>query len=499
MLTVLILASVLSLALLLTGAVIKDLRLSFNFKNSAKVFYAADAAAEKCIYGARKAAGNCQNVGGVEIISFSNGTQATATRTSASVIDAVGSLGVVQRAIKAQGAFATGVSFVISPNSGIIDTTVSGITITGTGFVNGATVKLRRSGYADVLPSTPFTFFDATKLQNGAFNLTGIATGAWDVVIINPSGIAAVLAGGFTVSTMQVTSITPNSGSNNATVNIPSVNGAGFLSGATVKLSKSGQADILSSPAFAFVSGNLLSNGAFNLAGAAEGFWDVVVTNPSGRTGVLTGGFTVSNAFRGTVIREYNVPGTYTFTQGVDSPASVHSFLVEIWGAGAGGGGAFLTQGDGPTNNGGGGGGGGGYASKIITLTDGQAVSLTVGAGGAGGTGWNSGLAGGASIFNGGPVTVNGGSGGAGPSSGAGGAGGTAAGGDTNIRGNNGSAQLNGIGGAGGAGIVMNGATAGSGGTGASDNNHCGWDCYSVVYPLAGAGGAAGKLKFTAN
>lgn len=294
LLTVLILASVLSLALLLTGVVIKDLRLSFNFKNSAKVFYAADAAAEKCVYGARKAAGNCQNVGGVETVSFSNGAQATATRTSASVIDAVGSLGVVQRAIKVQGAFATGVSLVASPNTGIVDTTVSGITITGSGFVNGATVKLRRTGYADVLPSTPFTFVSATKLQNGAFNLTGAATGAWDLVVTNPNGLAIVATGGFGVSSFSVSSITPNSGLVDSTVSISSVNGSGFQNGATVKLSKAGSSDILASTPFTFVSGNLLSNGAFNLTGAATGAWDVVVINPGGASGLLIGGFTVA-------------------------------------------------------------------------------------------------------------------------------------------------------------------------------------------------------------
>lgn len=294
LLTVLILASVLSLALLLTGVVIKDLRLSFNFKNSAKVFYAADAAAEKCVYGARKASGNCQSVSGTETISFGNGAAATATRTSVSVIDAVGNLGVVQRAIKVQGAFATGVSLVASPNTGIVDTTVSGITITGSGFVNGATVKLRRTGYADVLPSTPFTFVSATKLQNGAFNLTGAATGAWDLVVTNPNGLAIVATGGFGVSSFSVSSITPNSGLVGSTVSISSVNGSGFQNGATVKLSKAGSSDILASTPFTFVSGNLLSNGAFNLTGAATGAWDVVVTNPGGASGLLIGGFTVA-------------------------------------------------------------------------------------------------------------------------------------------------------------------------------------------------------------
>ncbi|MFH0833812.1 MAG: hypothetical protein V2A63_00270 [Patescibacteria group bacterium] len=193
----------------------------------------------------------------------------------------------------------------------------------------------------------------------------------------------------------------------------------------------------------------------------------------------------------------YTTPGVYYFTQGVDCSAGIYTVFVELWGAGGGGGGAFLTQGDGPSNVGGGGGGGGGYVSKSITLTRGQRLTLQVGAGASGGTGWSVGGTGASStlIFGGTTLTAGGGTGGGGANSGAGGIGGTGAGGDLNIRGNNGSSQVSGAGGAGGAALPVVGISAGKGGNGASDNNHCGWDCYSAVYYLSGSSGANGMIK----
>ncbi|MBP7507648.1 MAG: hypothetical protein KA807_07500 [Prolixibacteraceae bacterium] len=97
----------------------------------------------------------------------------------------------------------------------------------------------------------------------------------------------------------------------------------------------------------------------------------------------------------------YNTTGSHTFTV----PAGVTSIKVECWGGGGAGGGAYIGAG--------GGGGGGAYNTINLTVTSGQTLSITVGAGGAGGNNANGGT-GGTTTVSGSPGTIsaNGGSGG---------------------------------------------------------------------------------------
>lgn len=98
-----------------------------------------------------------------------------------------------------------------------------------------------------------------------------------------------------TPSAPTVSGITPSGGNAGTTVGITSITGANFVSGATVKLTLSGYADIS-------VSGSTVSSptqitgGTVNLAGAAAGQWNVVVTNPDLQSGSLSNGFAVTNA-----------------------------------------------------------------------------------------------------------------------------------------------------------------------------------------------------------
>jgi len=113
----------------------------------------------------------------------------------------------------------------------------------------------------------------------------------------SPGDIPATLPGPADASTgVTVSGIIPSSGTNNVTVTNISITGTGFASGATVKLTKSGQGDI-AGVGFAFASPTALSGGSFNLAGVTTGSWDVVVTNPvgqGGQSGSLSGGFSVT-------------------------------------------------------------------------------------------------------------------------------------------------------------------------------------------------------------
>jgi subtilisin family serine protease len=70
-------------------------------------------------------------------------------------------------------------------------------TVTGTGFVNGATLRLTRSGQTDIVASN--VHFNSSTSLSGTLNLTGAALGAWNVVVTNPSATSAQLTNGLTV------------------------------------------------------------------------------------------------------------------------------------------------------------------------------------------------------------------------------------------------------------------------------------------------------------
>ena len=89
-----------------------------------------------------------------------------------------------------------------------------------------------------------------------------------------------------------VTSITPSSGFNTGVVHITNLAGSDFQSGATVKLTQSGQSNINATGVNVESASKITCD--FNLAGAASGQWNVVVTNPDSQTGQLDDGFTVN-------------------------------------------------------------------------------------------------------------------------------------------------------------------------------------------------------------
>ncbi len=182
----------------------------------------------------------------------------------------------------------------ITPSTGVSGTTVSITNLAGTGFLTGATVKLTKSGSTDINASS-VTIVSPTQITC-SFNLAGAATGQWNVVVTNPDSQFGTLSNGFTVTNPPaptVSGITPNTGASGTTVSITNLAGTGFLAGATVKLTKSGSTDINAS-SVTVVSPTQITC-SFNLAGAATGQWNVVVTNPDSQFGTLSNGFTVTN------------------------------------------------------------------------------------------------------------------------------------------------------------------------------------------------------------
>jgi hypothetical protein len=168
----------------------------------------------------------------------------------------------------------------VSPASG---PTAGGttITLTGTNFVSGATVRV--GGVA----ATNVAFASSTRLT--ARTPAGTA-GARDVLITNPNGQAAVRVGGFSYTTtstaLTATSVSPLSGPTSGGTVI-TVTGTGFVSGATIAIGGTAATGVT------FLSATQLR--ATTPAKAAGGY-SVIVRNPSGQTANTPVGFTYTGS-----------------------------------------------------------------------------------------------------------------------------------------------------------------------------------------------------------
>ena len=154
------------------------------------------------------------------------------------------------------------------------------ITLTGSYFVSGATVRV--GGVA----ATSVTFVSASQVT--ARTPAGTA-GARDVVITNPNGQASVRVGGFTYTTtstaLTATSVSPVSGPTSGGTVI-TVTGTGFVSGATIAIGGTAATGVT------YLSATQLR--ATTPAKAAGGY-SVVVRNPSGQTANTPVGFTYTS------------------------------------------------------------------------------------------------------------------------------------------------------------------------------------------------------------
>ena len=182
------------------------------------------------------------------------------------------------------------------------------VTVTGGNFAHGATVKLSLSGQSDI-PAT-VNFISSATLE-AVFNLNGAAQGSWTLWVTNPDTRSASLEP-FTITAVfapVITSITPNKGYNNAFINISSIRGSNFATGATVKLTMSGQSDIIANPVSVVPPSNISCR--FDLTGKTIGFWDVVVTNPDTLSGTLHQGFTIEEPSLKIIGQVINYPNPF--------------------------------------------------------------------------------------------------------------------------------------------------------------------------------------------
>jgi PKD repeat protein len=168
-----------------------------------------------------------------------------------------------------------------------------GITaLTGTGFLDGATVKLTRVGYDDI-PGTSVDVNVTTQTIMCFFNLLNAEVGNWDVAVTNTDSQTGALEDGFFVrypAAPVIAGISPSHGANDGVFTISDISGTGFQPGATVNLTMSGQDTI---PGTNVVVTPTQISADFDLNGKQTGWWNVVVTNDDGQFYSYEGGFQV--------------------------------------------------------------------------------------------------------------------------------------------------------------------------------------------------------------
>ena len=184
----------------------------------------------------------------------------------------------------------------IDPSEGVQGTTVDVTNLAGTGFQDGATVRLEKAGET-AIDATDVAFVSSVKLTCKLPLLGDTAVGTWDVVVKNPDDQEGRLDDGFTVNAFvpapTVTSITPKTGVKGWRVTITDIAGTGFQTGATVKLEQPSSSTVIDATNVNVESDTKITC-EFTLSGPL-GKYDVVVKNPDDQEVKLVNGFSVTN------------------------------------------------------------------------------------------------------------------------------------------------------------------------------------------------------------
>jgi Domain of unknown function (DUF1929)/IPT/TIG domain len=194
----------------------------------------------------------------------------------------------------------------VSPTSG---TTAGGtpVTITGTGFLAGATVTFGTTAATGVAVASNTSITATTPAH---------AAGAVTVTVTNTDAQSGPLTNGFTYTTPAnpaptVTGVTPTSGTTAGGTPV-TITGTGFLAGATVAFGTTAATSVT-----VVSSTSITATTPAHAAGAVN----VVVTNTDAQSGALTGGYTYTSASGG---------GGIAFVQLNSGPNSLQHSLSSI-------------------------------------------------------------------------------------------------------------------------------------------------------------------------
>jgi hypothetical protein len=162
----------------------------------------------------------------------------------------------------------------VSPTSGASAGGTS-VTITGENFASGATVIFGGTAATSVVVAS------ATRI---AANTPPHVEGSVNVVVTNPDGQSATLAGAFAFvapAAPILTTVSPTTGLTNGGTRV-TLTGKNFASGATVTFGGTAATSVVVASATQITA---------NAPPHKQGSVNVVVTNPGGKSATLTGGF----------------------------------------------------------------------------------------------------------------------------------------------------------------------------------------------------------------
>jgi hypothetical protein len=181
-----------------------------------------------------------------------------------------------------------------TPNTGLQATTVSITNLAGTYFQPSATAVYSQGAYS--IPLTGINVVSATRFTGTLVIPSSAPSGVYNVTVTNTDGKTGTRASTFTVTSNAptVTSITNTTGYRGWPV-IERITGTKFVSGATSKLNRTGSADIPADTC-TFISATQLIC-TYNLLGqiASPPNYNVVVTNPDGKSGMRSNYFILSS------------------------------------------------------------------------------------------------------------------------------------------------------------------------------------------------------------
>jgi len=168
----------------------------------------------------------------------------------------------------------------VSPNSGPTKGGTA-VTITGTGFANGATVTIGQGIGSAQITATSVKVVSATKIT--AVTGGGAKAGSWDVYVVTSGGTSVANVGDhFTYTSVPtVSAVSPNSGSVKGGTAI-TITGTGFVSGATVAIGQGYGVKPIAATNVKVVSATKIT--AVTGGGAKAGTWNLFVTTSGGKS-----------------------------------------------------------------------------------------------------------------------------------------------------------------------------------------------------------------------
>jgi hypothetical protein len=139
-----------------------------------------------------------------------------------------------------------------------------------------------------------FTISSTSGYHIAKVLIDGVSNGSLSTYTFSNVVTSHTIVAAFALNAPTISGISPNSGVTGTSVCSTNLVGTNFsVSGTTVVQLKKGTSTITATSVNALSSTQITST--FNLAGAATGAWDVVVTNPDGQTATLSSGFTVTS------------------------------------------------------------------------------------------------------------------------------------------------------------------------------------------------------------